>query len=106
MPSQFSCGGSVTVSAHCEVWSSIEAPIQLSFERNASLVQVPLAYGDEPGDAFNGVIVATLFEQGSGRFCVNPNTRDLGISDSQNATVRLATNGYHGVGLYHVSLSA
>ena len=67
----FPCGGQDTVSEQRTPFPLNGGPIQLSMEHDESAVQVLLGMGNNPGDAFNTVLVRTIQERGIGQFCIS-----------------------------------
>lgn len=66
----FPCGGQDTVSKERTKWPLAGGPIQLNMEHDESVVQVLLAVGNDPGDAFNTILLPTIQQQGLGDFCL------------------------------------
>ncbi|KAI9711011.1 MAG: hypothetical protein M1820_002449 [Bogoriella megaspora] len=95
----FPCGGQDTVSAKRTEWP-INGPIQLDMGHTTTNVQVLLGMGDDPGTAFNTVLVPTFHEQGPQNFCLGeiPIPSSLNITDGMNATIQVVTNGDDGPG--------
>ena len=76
-------------------------------EHDESAVQVLLGMGNNPGDAFNTVLVRTIQERGIGQFCISDVVlpSDMEIREGDNATIQVVTNGDPTGGLYNVSSS-
>ncbi|KAG8629635.1 hypothetical protein KVT40_003500 [Elsinoe batatas] len=104
MPS-FPCGGVDTVSSKRTRFPITGAPIQLNMGHTEYNVQVLLALGNEPGSAFNYVLVPTFTQEGPDNFCIGGGAiqfpKGLNITDGTNATIQVVTNGDSGGGLYN-----
>lgn len=100
----FPCGGQNEVSESRTSWPlNGRAPIQLTMGHDEALVQVLLALGNDPGDAFNTVLVPTFQEMGLNKFCLG-NVQlpaDLEVEEGMNATIQVVTNGDPKGGLYN-----
>jgi len=106
--STFPCGGQNTPSAVRTQWPTTGGPIQLDMGHTASRVEVLIALGDNPGAAFNTILVPTLQETGPNNFCLGmvgvPTTiGGVAVTAGMNATIQVITNGDGGGGLYNVS---
>ena len=99
------CGGQNDVSKTRTVWP-VGGPIQLDMGHVTTNVQVLIGMGDDPGDAFNTILVPTFHETGPNSFCLGSVTfpSGLNVTDGMNATIQVVTNGDDGPGgLYNVS---
>lgn len=67
---QFPCGGASTPSTERTPWSLTGGPIQLNMGHERVALQVLLGLGNDPGDAFNTIILPTINQEGLGDFCV------------------------------------
>jgi len=108
----FPCGGQDTVSAVRTQWPTTGGPIQLNMGHTASQVEVLIALGNNPGSAFNTILVPTVQETGPNNFCfgmvtVPASIGGVAITAGMNATIQVVTNGDSGAnsGLYNVSFS-
>ena len=101
----FPCGSQDTVSDSRTPFPLTGGPIQLSMEHDQSAVQVLIGMGNNPGEAFNTVLLKTLQENGIGKFCLGDVVipTDLGVKQGDNATLQVVTNGDPTGGLYNVS---
>ena len=100
----FPCGGQNTVSSSRTTWP-IGGPIQLDMGHTSTNVQVLIGLGNDPGDAFDTIVVPTFHENGPQNFCLGmvnlPSS--LNATDGMNATIQVVTNGDDGPGgLYNV----
>lgn len=106
---QFPCGGINTVSTNRTKFPITGAPIQLNSEHTHYNIEVLLAIGNEPGDAFNWIIVPTFAEYGPANICLGAGAiqfpAGLNITDGMNATIQVQTEGDGSGGLYNVSTS-
>lgn len=108
--SQFPCGGQNTPSTNRTLWPLSGGPIQLNMGHTTTTVQALIALGNDPGSAFNTVIVPTLQEHGPQNFClgaVNVPAMIGGatVTAGMNATIQVVTDGDAGTGgLYNVGL--
>ena len=100
----FPCGGGTTVSEERTPFPLAGGPIQLSMGHDESAVQVLIGLGNDPGEAFNTVLMKTIQERGPGDFCLGNIMipADLGVREGDNATVQVVTNGDPTGGLYNV----
>ena len=107
--STFPCGGQNTPSATRTPWSLSGGPISLKMGHTSSAVQVLLGLGNDPGSAFNIVLLPTMQENAPGSFCIAGVTgsipASLGIRDGDNATLQVVSNGDPAGGLYNVSFT-
>jgi hypothetical protein len=101
----FPCGGQ-KVSANRTSWPITGGPIQLQMGHVTSSVEVLLGLGNDVGSSFNITLVPIFQEQGLGQFCMSGVTvpSDLKVTDGQNATLQVVTNGDPSGGLYNVRL--
>ena len=67
---EFPCGGANTPSAERTPWSLEGGPIQLDMGHDQVAVQVLLGLGNDPGEAFDTVILPTINQEGAGDFCI------------------------------------
>ena len=68
-------------------------------------VQVLIGMGNDPGDAFDTIVVPTFHESGPQSFCLGMVTLPsiVNVTDGMNATIQVVTNGDDGPGgLYNV----
>ncbi|KAI9657466.1 MAG: hypothetical protein M1821_003148 [Bathelium mastoideum] len=102
--STFPCGGQNTVSSKRTTWP-VGGPIQLDMGHTSTNVQVLIAMGNDPGDAFNTILVPTFHENGPQNFCLGSVNLPSGmnVTEGMNATIQVVTNGDEGVsgGLYN-----
>ncbi len=100
----FPCGGQNSASPNRTLWPTKGGPIQLKMGHVTASVQVFLGLGNDVGSDFNITLVPIFQEQGLGQFCMSnvmvPS--DLKITDGQNATIQVVTNGDPVGGLYNV----
>ena len=99
----FPCGG-FPVSENRTQVSTTAFPLALEMGHDRSVVQVLLALGNDPGDAFSITLEQTFQQQGEGSFCL-PAVQlpsDLNITDGTNGTIQVITDGEGGGGLYVV----
>lgn len=101
----FPCGGQ-KVSANRTVWPIKGGPIQLQMGHTMSAVEVLLGLGNDVGSSFNITLVPIFQEQGLGQFCMSSVAvpGDLKVTEGQNATIQVITNGDPSGGLYNVWL--
>jgi hypothetical protein len=102
----FPCGGQDTVSKDRTTWP-VGGPIQLLMGHTSTNVQVLIAMGSDPGDAFNTILVPTFHEDGPQNFCLGAVDfpSNLNITDGMPATIQVVTNGDDGPGgLYNVNM--
>lgn len=99
----FPCGGQ-KASANRTLWPVKGGPIQLQMGHTTSSVEVLLGLGNDVGSSFNITLVPIFQEQGLGQFCMSAVTvpSDLNVTDGQNATIQVITNGDPSGGLYNV----
>ena len=106
---QFPCGGINTVSTNRTAFPINGAPIQLNSEHTHYDIEVLLAVGNEPGDAFNYIVIPTVTEQGPNNICFGAGAFQLpgglNITDGTNATIQVQTNGDGTGALYNVGLT-
>jgi len=79
-------------------------PIALEMGHDRSVVQMLLALGTDPQDNFNITLERSFQQTGEGAFCL-PSVSipaSLNITDGQNATLQVITDGEDGGGLYVV----
>ncbi|KAF4549986.1 Hypothetical protein D9617_19g102910 [Elsinoe fawcettii] len=102
---QFPCGGINTVNSNRTQFPINGAPIQLNMGHTEYNVQVLLALGNDPGSAFNYVLVPTFTQEGPDNFCIGGGAirypEGLNITEGTNATIQVVTNGDGGGGLYN-----
>ncbi|TKX21401.1 hypothetical protein C1H76_6475 [Elsinoe australis] len=102
---QFPCGGANTVTANRTMFPISGAPIQLNMGHTQYNVEVLLALGNDPGSAFNYVIVPTFTQRGPDNFCMGAGAiqfpEGLNITEGTNATIQVVTNGDGSGGLYN-----
>ena len=101
------CGGYKQSSNRTQV-SFPSFPVALELEHDRSVIQMNLALGDDPtaGANFNIALERSFQQQGEGTFCL-PDViipSDVNITNGQNATLQVITDGEAGGGLYVVSL--
>ncbi|EEA22713.1 hypothetical protein TMatcc_001554 [Talaromyces marneffei ATCC 18224] len=101
--SNFPCGGFNTPSSNRTV-ISLEAgtlPVDISFHHSQTAVSYLLALGTDPGSSFNITLSPTIAAVGLGEFCLpNLSLSSLNLTDGQNATLQVITDGEAGGGLY------
>lgn len=105
----YPCGGFDSPSATRTPFSLSGMPIQLEMGHTDKLVQVNMALGNAPtGDDFTITIVPTFQERGPDDFCMGGVTvpAGLNVTEGQNATIQVITNGDPEGGLYQVTLCA
>ena len=107
----FPCGGQDAVTTNRTLWPLTGGPIQLYLQHTQSNIQVLIALGTNPGDAFNTVLVPTTQENGPQNFCfggvvVPAMVGGVKVVEGMNATVQVVTNGDPEGGLYNVSFLA
>ncbi|PNS14875.1 hypothetical protein CAC42_2104 [Sphaceloma murrayae] len=102
---QFPCGGVNAVSSNRTLFPINGAPIQMNMGHTEYNVQVLMALGNDPGSAFNYVLVPTFTEEGPDNFCIGAGAitfpEGLNVTDGTNATIQVVTNGDSGGGLYN-----
>jgi len=104
---QFPCGGQNTVNATRTSWPLTGGPIQLFMGHTSTKVQVLIALGNNPGSAFNTILVPTTQEDGPNNFCLGsvyvPSTiGGMTVTAGMNATIQVVSNGDPTGGLYNV----
>jgi len=101
---QYPCGGFNTVnSTRQAVPFNAPFPIQLNMEHTSVQGEVVLALGNDPsGGDFNILLKPTFLETGPDSFCIGGVTipAGLNITEGQNATLQVITNGDPSGGLY------
>lgn len=102
----FPCGGFNTPSSNRTV-VSLDAhtlPVDITFHHSQTAVSYLLALGTDPGSSFNITLGPTITAQGLGEFCLpNLSLSSLNLTDGQNATLQVVTDGDTGGGLFAVS---
>lgn len=102
----FPCGGFNTPSSNRTV-ISLDAdtlPVDITFHHSQTAVSYLLALGTDPGSNFNITLGPTLAAQGLGEFCLpNISLSSLNLTNGQNATLQVVTDGDTGGGLFAVS---
>lgn len=102
----FPCGGFNTPSSNRTV-ISLDAdtlPVDITFHHSQTAVSYLLALGTDPGSNFNITLGPTIAAQGLGEFCLpNITLSSLNLTDGQNATLQVVTDGDTGGGLFAVS---
>lgn len=101
----YPCGGFDSVSNRTSFPLS-GGPIQLDMEHTSTNVEVLIALGNDPSGAdYHTVLVPTFYEQGPQNFCLGDVTfpGSLNVTEGQNATIQVQTNGDPDGGLYAVS---
>lgn len=101
----FPCGSQDTVSETRTPFPLTGGPIQLTMEHDEAAVQVLIGIGNNPGEAFNTVLLNTIQEEGIGQFCMGDVIIPAGlqVKEGDNATLQVVTNGDPTGGLYNVS---
>lgn len=111
---EYPCGGFNTVnSTRQAIPFNSQFPIQLHMEHTSVRGEVILALGNDPsGGDFSIVLKSPFAETGPDSFCIGGVTIPAGvnITEGQNATLMVTTNGdpsggLYQVHIYHVSLS-
>ncbi|KAF1988148.1 hypothetical protein K402DRAFT_391920 [Aulographum hederae CBS 113979] len=87
--SSFPCGGFNTPTAERTEFPLTGGPIQMDNTHTSSNLQVLLALGNNPGDAFNTVVVPTFMEQGPNEFCFG----NVSVSGIEGLNITAGTNG-------------
>ncbi|GAM37694.1 GPI anchored protein [Talaromyces pinophilus] len=99
----FPCGGFNTPSSNRTV-ISLDAdtlPVDITFHHSQTAVSYLLALGTDPGSSFNVTLSPTIAAQGLGEFCLpNLSLSSLNLTDGQNATLQVVTDGDTGGGLF------
>ncbi|KAF2149529.1 hypothetical protein K461DRAFT_281909 [Myriangium duriaei CBS 260.36] len=102
---QFPCGGINSVSTNRTMFPINGAPIQIVSEHTSYNIEVLLAIGNDPGSAFNTIVVPTFSEFGPNNICLGAGAiqwpKDLNITEGMNATLQIQTNGDGTGGLYN-----
>jgi len=100
---QFPCGGFNTPSTERTPWPITGGQIALKMGHSQSNVEVLIAMGNNPGNAFNTILRPTFLQTGLGDFCMQgltlPST--FNVTDGVNATIQVITNGDPAGGLYN-----
>ncbi|KAF2839775.1 hypothetical protein M501DRAFT_932828 [Patellaria atrata CBS 101060] len=98
----FPCGGFNDVSDERTPFPLSGGPIQLDLGHTETKLQVVLALGNDPGDAYNHVLVPTIQERGPENFCFGMVTfpDELNLTEGMNATIQVLSNGDPSGGLY------
>ncbi|KAF1991651.1 NAC-domain-containing protein [Aulographum hederae CBS 113979] len=97
----FPCGGFNDIQSDRTQWPLTNGPVALDLEHTESRIQILLAMGNNPGEAFNTVLVPTFMEQGPNDFCISITIPDnMNITAGTNATLQVVTNGDPDGGLY------
>ena len=82
-------------------------PVALELEHDQTVIQMNLGIGNDPttGANFNILLEKSFQQQGEGSFCLPMVNIPAGvnITDGQNATLQVITDGEGGGGLYVVS---
>lgn len=103
----FPCGGFDKPSPNRTV-ISLDAdtlPVDVTFHHSQTVISYLLALGTDPGSNFNITLGPTIATQGLGEYCLpNIALSSLNLTDGQNATLQVMTNGDTGGGLFAVSL--
>lgn len=99
----FPCGGGTTPSPNRTQWPMAGGPVQLLMGHSNTNIQVLIGLGNDPGSAFNTVLVKTFTVNGLGNFCIAsvPIPQGLNVTAGQNATIQVVSNGDSGGGLYN-----
>ncbi|KKY22586.1 putative gpi anchored [Phaeomoniella chlamydospora] len=99
----FPCGGQNSVSSNRTTVSTDGFAIELTMGHDEAAVEVLLGLGNDPGESFNIVLKQTFREEGLGSFCLSDVTlpSSLNLTDGQNATLQVITNGDPDGGLYN-----
>ncbi|KAL8959383.1 MAG: hypothetical protein Q9193_003746 [Seirophora villosa] len=102
----FPCGGSDSISSTRTPFPLNGGRISMTMGHDRSLVQVLIALGNDPTDAFNTVLVPVTQEEGFGKFCLSDVNipESLGAREGENATIQVVTNGDPTGGLYNVGI--
>lgn len=99
---QSPCGGFNTPSTRT-AWPLAGGQIALKMGHTQSNVEVLIALGNNPGNAFNTILRPTFLQTGLGDFCMTgftlPST--FNVTDGTNATIQVITNGDPAGGLYN-----
>ena len=101
----FPCGGYNTPSSN-RTAISLDAktlPVDITFHHTQTVVSYLLALGNDPGSSFNITLSPTIAAQGLGEFCLpDLSLSSLNLTDGQNATLQVVTDGESGGGLFAV----
>ncbi|KAH6679711.1 hypothetical protein B0J14DRAFT_581420 [Halenospora varia] len=99
----FPCGGQDTVSSNRTAWPLSGGQIALKMGHINANVEVLLGLGNSPGSSFNYVLRQTFQETGLGAFCMTGFSLPSGLNmtEGQNATIQVVTNGDPNGGLYN-----
>lgn len=99
----FPCGGFDTVTTNRSTFPLSGGPIQLDMGHTEAKVQVLLALGNGDG-SYSIEVVPTFQETGPENFCLGSVTfpSSLNLTEGQNATLQVVTNGDPDGGLYQV----
>lgn len=87
------CGGYDTVSSQRTDFPISGAPIQLTLGHQQTNVEVYLAVGDNPGNAFNTVLYPQFQVSGLGKFCLGDVSipSSLNVTEGTKATIQVIT---------------
>ena len=100
---QFPCGGFNTPSTARTAWPMSGGQIALKMGHSQSNVEVLIAVGNNPGNAFNTVIRPTFLQTGLGAFCMTGLSlpSSINVTEGTNATIQVITNGDPTGGLFN-----
>ncbi|KAL1647884.1 hypothetical protein SLS61_007152 [Didymella pomorum] len=87
------CGGFDTVASQRTDFPISGAPIQLTMGHQQTNVEVYLAVGDNPGNAFNTVLYPQFQVSGLGKFCLGDVSipSSLNVTEGTKATIQVIT---------------
>jgi len=99
----FPCGSFDTVSPNRTLWPLTGGEISLTMGHIDARIEVTIAFGNDPGSAFNTIIQKPLAQTGLGAFCLTSISlpSSLNITEGQNATIQVLTNGDPDGGLFN-----
>ncbi|KAI9749733.1 MAG: hypothetical protein M4579_006761 [Chaenotheca gracillima] len=99
----FPCGGQNAVSSNRTAWPLKGGAVQLEMEHDRVMVQILLGLGNDVGDSFNITLLPIIEQEGEGSFCLKDIALPDGttVTDGQNATIQVVTNGDPTGGLYN-----
>ncbi|EED15362.1 GPI anchored protein, putative [Talaromyces stipitatus ATCC 10500] len=99
----FPCGGFNTPVSNRTVIAldAHSIPVDITFHHTQTAVSYLLALGNDPGSSFNITLGPTLAATGLGEFCLpDISLSSLNLTDGQNATLQVITDGDSGGGLF------
>lgn len=103
--SSFPCGGFDTPASNRTVISLTDdsLPVDITFHHTQTAISYLLALGNDPGSSFNITLGPTLAATGLGEFCLpGIPLSSLNLTNGQNATLQVVTDGEQGGGLFAV----